>query len=84
MREFVSGLIPIKSFVSDKVIMYVVNIALWYDGTLRPGRGHNGTCRWGFDGQVWYHKGDKKLLTNSNNQSTMKSNRGSNPLGKER
>jgi hypothetical protein len=30
------------------------NICLWYDGTLRPGRGHS-NCKWTFDGQIWRH-----------------------------
>lgn len=32
------------------------NICLWYDGTLRPMKGHIAKCRWHFDGQVWWHK----------------------------
>lgn len=36
------------------------NICIWYDGTLRPAKGHHGDCRWKFDGQVWYHDGRTK------------------------
>lgn len=34
---------------------YAKNICLYIDGTLRPALGHNATCKWKFDGQVWYH-----------------------------
>lgn len=32
-----------------------VNICIWYDFTLKPMKGHNGNCRWKFDGQIWRH-----------------------------
>lgn len=32
------------------------NVCLWYDGTIRPAKGHNLHCRWHFDGQVWWHE----------------------------
>ena len=34
---------------------YCRNIAIWYDGTMRPARGHHGNCQWFYDGQVFYH-----------------------------
>ncbi len=38
---------------------YCSNICIWWDGAIRPARGHNGNCIWGFDGQVYYHKSIK-------------------------
>lgn len=35
--------------------LHTKNVCIWYDGTLRALRGHNGNCSWTFDGQVWYH-----------------------------
>ena len=32
------------------------NICIWFDGTIRPLKGHNGNCRWTYDGQVYYHQ----------------------------
>jgi hypothetical protein len=32
-----------------------INICIWYDFTLKPMKGHNGNCRWKFDGQIWRH-----------------------------
>lgn len=32
------------------------NICIWYDGTMHPHRGHNGDCKWEFDGQIFWHK----------------------------
>ena len=49
------------SYVSEygilggKMVTTYQNICTWYDGTLRPAKGHNGGCRWRFDGQVWFH-----------------------------
>lgn len=40
----------------------VKNICVWYDGTMHPARGHDGSCQWGFDGQVFWHK---PLTTNN-------------------
>lgn len=74
---------PNKPWLPNPVLQVIQNVAVWYDGTLRPGRGHDGTCRWGFDGQVWYHKSHRKLLTNLPTKSTMKTNQGSNLPGKE-
>ena len=31
------------------------NICIWWDGTMRPMKGHMGACGWKFDGQIWYH-----------------------------
>jgi hypothetical protein len=32
------------------------NIIIWFDGTIRPWRGHNNcNCRWNFDGQIYSH-----------------------------
>lgn len=31
------------------------NVCVWWDGTLRPGRGHSGNCKWRFDGQFHIH-----------------------------
>lgn len=36
-------------------VWYCKNIAIWFDGTLRPAKGHHGGCRWFYDGQVFYH-----------------------------
>lgn len=36
-------------------LLRLTNICVWYDGTMRPGRGHNGDCKWDFDGQIWWH-----------------------------
>jgi hypothetical protein len=50
-----------NSYVSEygvmggDMIVVAHNICLWYDGTMRPARGHIGKCRWHFDGQVWWH-----------------------------
>ena len=33
----------------------LTNICVWYDGTMRPMRGHDGSCQWKFDGQIWSH-----------------------------
>ena len=33
----------------------VKNACMWHDGTLRPMKGHNGLCRWHYDGQVFVH-----------------------------
>lgn len=46
--------------IADKSTVVVSkNLAVWFDGTLRAGRGHNATCVWFFDGQFWYHRGDE-------------------------
>ena len=39
--------------------IYCQNICIWFDGTIRPMKGHNGTCRWVYDGQVYYHQPTK-------------------------
>lgn len=31
------------------------NMCMWYDGTIKPMRGHQGACGWKFDGQIWRH-----------------------------
>lgn len=31
------------------------NICSWWDGTMRPMKGHMGACGWKFDGQIWRH-----------------------------
>ena len=51
----------IESYVSEHGVIVgetttvIRNICTWYDGTMRPAKGHNGGCRWRFDGQVWFH-----------------------------
>lgn len=40
----------------------VRNICIWYDGTMRPMRGHMGACKWEFDGQIFWHE---PLTTNN-------------------
>lgn len=42
--------------VGKKQVAYAKNICLWYDGTLRPMRGHKAKCRWQFDGAIWWHR----------------------------
>ncbi len=42
------------SRIDNKGTIYNKNIAIWYDGTLRAAKGHQGECRWFFDGQIWY------------------------------
>lgn len=44
-------------------VMMTQNIAVWFDGTLRPAKGHNGNCRWFYDGQVFYHTHDAWWLS---------------------
>lgn len=34
---------------------HVENMCLWYDGTLKPMRGHTADCKWRFDGFIWEH-----------------------------
>ena len=77
MRNSVEGVfIPAGTGrINDAQVFYAKNLCVWFDGTIRGALGHNGTCEWGFDGQVFFHK---KLLTNVKNQSTIKSNQGSN------
>ena len=41
--------------LAPKRIVITKNICVWFDGTLRPGRGHHGRCRWVYDGQVFSH-----------------------------
>lgn len=41
--------------IGEDMTVMAYNICMWYDGTMRPAKGHNGGCRWGFDGQVWFH-----------------------------
>lgn len=41
--------------IGEQPIAYAKNICLWYDGTLRPMRGHVAKCSWNFDGQIWWH-----------------------------
>ena len=38
-----------------KTMAIAVNVAIWYDGTLRGRLGHDATCKWTFDGQIWKH-----------------------------
>lgn len=33
----------------------VRNMCIWWDGTMRPMKGHMGNCRWKFDGYFWVH-----------------------------
>jgi hypothetical protein len=39
----------------EKMVSYAKNICAWYDGTLRPMKGHIAKCQWHFDGQIWWH-----------------------------
>lgn len=32
---------------------YCQNICIWHDGTVRPLKGHNGNCKWTYDGQIF-------------------------------
>lgn len=36
----------------------LANIGVTHEGKILPKRGHDGTCKWFFDGQFWYHVGD--------------------------
>jgi hypothetical protein len=40
---------------------YAKNICFWHDGTARPIKGCDGTCKWIYDGQVFVHKRKDKL-----------------------
>lgn len=40
---------------TTNTVFEMKNICIWRDGTMRPGRGHNGDCKWNFDGQFWRH-----------------------------
>ena len=48
---------------------YCRNIAIWYDGTMRPAMGHHGNCQWFYDGQVFYHLPHKERAMNNTNQA---------------
>ena len=47
--------------IGGEMTTVIRNICMWYDGTMRPAKGHNGGCRWGFDGQVWFHLKETKV-----------------------
>lgn len=39
----------------DTLQQFAYNLCIWHDGTLHPAKGHKGTCKWNYDGQVFYH-----------------------------
>ena len=49
-----------KSLLDTRGKMYCLNICVWFDGSLHPMLGHKGTCKWIYDGQVYYHAKVKK------------------------
>lgn len=43
------------SVIDTRGGLFCENVCLWWDGTLKPQKGHNATCSWLFDGQIYYH-----------------------------